>query len=351
MGRKSVVIILLVVCLVLPISGCGHADESSKNDPVRIGFVSETFVIERWQKDRNAFVNKAKELGAEVLVQHTFEDSEEQIQVMEDMIQEDVDVIVIIPYDKDALSAVIKKAKDKGIKVVAYDRLIMNADVDLYISFDNEAVGRLMAESLLQVVPTGRYAIVNGSPYDNNSSMLNKGYMEVLNTEVEKGNIEIVGPDFWAEDWRSEVAYDYISGLLSHGETMDAIVAADDQLSEGCVTALSENMLAGEVMVSGQDTELAACQRIVEGTQYVSIYKPITLLAEGAAEAAVMLAKGEIPKYDDMIPNGTRMVPYIKYQPIAVTKDNMMDTVIKDGFHFMEDVYRNVPPEDWPTMK
>jgi len=348
MGRKSGIAIILILFLALSASGCAKADAPAKNDPVKIGYISETFVIARWQRDRDAFIARGKELGAEVLVYNTYEDSEEQIQVMEELIQENVDVIVITPYDKDALAAVIKKAKDKGIKVIAYDRLIMNADVDLYVSFDNYAVGQLMAENLLKVVPTGRYAIINGSPYDNNSNMLRDGYMDVLAPAVEAGRIEIVGPEFWSDDWRSEFAYEYISNLLAAGESFDAVIGANDLLAEGAITALSESMLAGQVMVSGQDTELAACQRIVEGTQYVSIYKPIDVLAKGAAEAAVMMAKGETPPANAMIDNGYRIVPYIKYQPIAVTKENMMDTVIKDGFHYMEDVYRNIPDENWP---
>lgn len=348
MGRKAVVVLLLAVCLLFSSGGCTRVDKTVKDEPVKIGFISETFVIERWKRDRDIFIAKAQGMGAEVLVQNTYEDSEEQIQAIDELIQQDVDVIVITPYDKDALTAGIKKAKDKGIKIIAYDRLIMNADIDLYISFDNEAVGRLMAESLLEVVPAGRYAIINGSPYDNNSNMLRKGYMDVLDPWIQDGSIEIVGQELWADDWRSEVAYEYINGLLSHGIEMDAVIAADDQLSEGAVKALSENVLAGKVMVSGQDTELAACQRIVEGTQYVSIYKSIDILAQGAAEAAIKLARGETVQSNDMIDNGLRMVPYLKYMPVAVTKDNMMDTIIKDGFHFMEDVYRNVPAEDWP---
>ena len=265
MGRKSGIAIILILFLALSANGCVKADAPAKNDPVRIGYISETFVIARWQRDRDAFIARGKELGAEVLVYNTYEDSEEQIQVMEELIQENVDVIVITPYDKDALAAVIKKAKDKGIKVIAYDRLIMNADVDLYVSFDNYAVGQLMAENLLEVVPTGRYAIINGSPYDHNSNMLRAGYMDVLAEAVEAGRVEIVGPEFWSDDWRSEFAYEYISNLLAAGESIDAIIGANDLLAEGAITALSESMLAGQVMVSGQDTELAACQRIVEG--------------------------------------------------------------------------------------
>jgi D-xylose transport system substrate-binding protein len=264
--------------------------------------------------------------------------------VIEEMIRQDVDVIVIIPHDKDALTAVVRKANDHGIGIIAYDRLIMNANIDLYISFDNFAVGRLMAEYLMKEVPAGRYVIINGSPYDHNSFMLREGYMSALNPFVTSGDIELVG-EVWAEGWRGEKAYEFVNLLIAEGKEINAIVAANDLLAEGAIKALSENRLAGIVPVSGQDTELAACQRIVEGTQHMSVYKPIGVLAKGAAEAAVMLARGETPPSNDIIDNGTYTIPYMKYQPVAVTKHNMMDTIIRDGFHLLEDVYRNIPPE------
>ena len=340
---NSIKIVLPVILALLLLGGCADYKEQEEGI-IRIGFITETFVIERWQRDRDIFVARAKELGAEVLVKHTFEDSEDQIRVIEEMIRQGVDVIVIIPHDKDALTAVVKKAKDQGIGVIAYDRLIMNADIDLYISFDNFVVGRLMAEYLLKEVPAGRYVIVNGSPYDHNSFMLREGYMSILSPLVASGDIEIIG-EVWAEGWRGEIAYEFVNSLIAEGKEIDAIVAANDLLAEGAIKALSENRLAGKVVVSGQDTELAACQRIVEGTQYMSVYKPIGILAKGTAEAAVMLARGETPPSNDVIDNGTFVVPYMKFEPVAVTKNNMMDTVIRDGFHLLEDVYMNVPSD------
>lgn len=341
---KRIKIAVAVMLPLLLFGGCAENGEHEREDAVRIAFITETFVIERWQRDRDIFVARAKELGAEVLVKHTFEDSEDQIRVIEEMIRQDVDVIVVIPHDKDALTAVIRKAKDHGIGIIAYDRLIMNADIDLYVSFDNFAVGSLMAEYLLREVPLGKYVLINGSPYDHNSFMLREGYMSVLSSFVESGDIEIIG-EIWAEGWRGEKAYEFVNTLIADGNEINAIVAANDLLAEGAIKALSENRLAGIVPVSGQDTELAACQRIVEGTQHMSVYKPIGVLAKGAAEAAVMLAKGETPTANYAIDNGTYMIPYMKFQPVAVTRHNMMDTIIRDGFHLLEDVYRNIPAE------
>jgi D-xylose transport system substrate-binding protein len=337
-------IVFPVMLLLLLFGGCADNRGQEEEDTIRIAFITETFVIERWQRDRDIFVARAKELGAEVLVKHTFEDSEDQIRVIEEIIRQDVDVIVIIPHDKDALTAVVKKAIDHGIGIIAYDRLIMNADIDLYISFDNFAVGRLMAEYLMKEVPVGNYVIINGSPYDHNSLMLREGYMSVLDPHVASGDIELLG-ETWAEGWRGEKAYEFVNSLIAEGKEINAIVAANDLLAEGAIKALSENMLAGIIPVSGQDTELAASQRIVEGTQHMSVYKPIGILAKEAAEAAVMIARGENPPSNDKIDNGTYVIPYMKFRPVAVTKDNMMDTIIRDGFHLFEDVYRNIQPD------
>lgn len=341
----SMKISISVILIWLLLGACAEQTGQEQEDSIRIAFITETFVIERWQRDRDIFVARAKELGAEVLVKHTFEDSEDQIRVIEEMIRQEVDVIVVIPHDKDALTAVIRKAKDQGIGVIAYDRLIMNAEIDLYISFDNFAVGRLMAEYLIRETPSGNYVIVNGSPYDHNSFMLREGYMSVLNPYVATGEIEIIG-EVWAEGWRSEIAYEFVNSLITEGKEIGAVVAANDLLAEGVIKALSENRLAGLVAVSGQDTELAACQRIVEGTQHMSVYKPIGVLAKSAAEAAVMLARGELPPSNDTIDNGDYVIPYMKFQPVAVTRLNMMDTIIRDGFHLLDDVYRNIPLED-----
>lgn len=340
---KLIILFNTILIFLLFMTGC-TAIQPEEQSKIRIAFITETFVIERWQRDRDVFVARAQELGAEVIVRHTFEDSEEQIRVIEEMIRQNVDVIVVIPHDKDALTPVIRRAIDQGIRVIAYDRLVMNAEIDLYISFDNFAVGELMAQYVTKSMPSGRFVIINGSPFDHNSFMLREGYMGYLNDSIISGDIEIVA-ETWAEGWRGEVAYEFINKLISEGESFDAIIAANDLIAEGAIKALSENRLAGVVYVTGQDSELAACQRIVEGTQLMTVYKPIGVLAKSAAEAAIKLANNELPEYDELISNGAFDIPFIKHKPVAVTKYNIVDTVIRDGFHLREDIFRNIPQE------
>lgn len=331
--------------LVFSMLLCGCvSDKTSRmeDDVVKIGFIYETMTVERWQRDRDIFVAKAENLGAEVIVKDAYEDSERQREIGIEMINQGVDVLVIIAFDKDSLKDLVKYAHSHGVKVLSYDRMIRDVEIDFYISFDNTEVGRMMGESVTQNVPEGNYLILNGTQRDNNSAMLNEGYYSVLKPFIDSGAITIVG-ETWIDAWRDEGSYDYVSKILNSGQEIDAIIAANDQLAKGAITALSENRLAGKVFVTGQDAELGACQRIVEGTQGSTVYKPINILAEAAAEIAVKMAKGEDLEPYEVMSNGNYQVRCRIYQPQLVTKDNIDATVIKDGFFTAEQVYIHVP--------
>jgi len=346
---KRTILFLLALLFVL-LTGC-QSTQVFKNDDgmIKIGLITDTMTVERWARDRDIFVSKAEELGAEeVIVQNGYEDSELQKQIGVEMIEQGVDVLTVVAYDKDTLSDLVKYAKSQNVKFIAYDRLIKNADVDLYISFDNYAVGRLMAQKAVENVPEGNYMILNGPETDNNVFMINDACREVLEPYIDDGRINVVGETF-IDAWRDEVAYDYVSKKISEGVHIDAIIAGDDRLAEGAINALSENRLAGDVYVTGQDAEMAACQRIVEGTQGMTVYKPIDILAEGAAEIAVKMAQGESLEDAPTIYDGTFNVPCIVYEPIPVTKENMADEIIKDGFYTIEQVYQNIPKRMWPN--
>ena len=340
-ARKWLVMILTVVVLC-GAAGCGQAlpesdVETEKSDAVQIGFSMDSFLIERWQRDRDLFVSKAQELGAEVNVQNANGEVDRQISQIEYFIEKKMDVIVIVAIDGSVLGEVVGKAKKAGIKVIAYDRLILNADVDLYISFDNGKVGTLMGEYLREALgDEGTIICINGSPADNNVSLVFGGFKETLRgTDIK---IDRVG---YADNWLAEIGFDFVSEYLAEGNVPDAIMCGNDDIATQVVKALSENRLAGQVYVTGQDADLAACQRIVEGTQYMTVYKPLELLAQRAAEIAVTLAKGEEPETQDTINDGMYDVPFEKLEPVGVTKENM-DEVIIGKYHQKNEVYLNV---------
>lgn len=330
---------LVFVFLIAALVSCAK-DKTIENDdtPMKIGFIAETFTVERWEVDRDIFVIKARELGAEVIVQNAYENSERQIQIAREMISEGVDALVIIAYEKDALADVVKYAADNGVIVVAYDRLILDGNVDLYISFDNYEVGRLMGQELTKAVPAGRFLLLNGASTDNNATYFRKGYLDFLS---QTEGVQII-EETWISDWRDEVAYNFMSEFLSNGGEVDAVIAANDRVADGAIRALSEIQLAGIIPVTGQDAELGACRRIVEGTQLMTVYKPIRILAEGAAQAVVDLVNGKELEDYSYISDGTYDVKYIEYTPIAVTKDNIEETVIQDGVYTKEQVYKNI---------
>ncbi len=348
MKKVLIVGVIIVLCVIAGLIYFSRDSEKTvEDDKIKIGLMVDSLVIERWQKDRDIFISRAKALGAEVLLKNANEDAQLQIQQVRELMEARVDVIVIIPYDRVSIAPILKQAKREGIKIIAYDRLVQKGDVDLYMSFDNVKVGQLMGASILENAPTGNYVVINGSPKDNNAYMFNEGYMSVLQPAVDAGKIEIL-ENVWAEDWRELVAYDTISTLVDSGAEIDAIIGANDDLAEGAIRALLERQLAGHVLVSGHDANLSACQRIVEGTQTLTVYKPIKKLAQNAAEMAVDLAMGKAISSDAFIYDGEFDVPFIKFEPTLVDASNMVTEIIGDGFHLLEEVYRNIPQSEWP---
>ena len=305
-----------------------------------IGMSIDDLRLERWQKDRDIFVKKAEELGAKVFVQSANGDATAQISQIENMINRNVDVLVIIPFNGEVLGNIIAEAKREGIKVLAYDRLINNADLDFYVSFDNEKVGELQAQSIVEKVPEGKYFLMGGSPVDNNAKLFRKGQMKVLQPLIDSGKIKVVG-DQWVDSWLAEKALQIMeNALTANKNNIDAVVASNDATAGGAIQALSAQGLAGKVAISGQDADLAGIKRIVEGTQTMTVYKPITRLADKAAEIAVQLGKDGKTEANAQLNNGLKEVPAYLLDPIAVTKDNIEETIIKDGFHSKEAIYK-----------
>lgn len=334
------------VFLGVTAGGCGSRlqevqEPQPREDKLQIGLSFDSFVIERWTRDRDMFVSTAQSLGADVNVQVANGNVEEQISQIEYFIKKDMDVIVIIAIDGNALSDVVKKAQDQGIRIISYDRLINNAGTDLYISFDNTMVGQLMGEALLEACPDGgKIFMINGSPTDNNVNMVVDGFARA----TEGSNLETVYTHY-CDNWLAELAFDAVNEGLSQTRDIVGVMCGNDDLASQAIRALSENRLAGRVAVVAQDAELSACQRIVEGTQTMTVYKSVEELARTAAEMAVALGKGEKADASGTIFDGAQDVPCYYIDPVAVTAENMDEVIIDSGFHQKEDVYLNIGPE------
>ena len=344
---------ILVLAIILA-SGCSGPREKpgaagAAGKKIKIGFSMDTLKEERWHRDRDLLVKRAGELGAEVLVQAANGNDALQNSQAENMLTQGVDVLLVAPHNGKTAAVIVEAAHRAGVPVVAYDRLINDADVDLYISFDNERVGQMQAEYLVKRKPKGNYVVIGGAPTDNNAHLYHEGQMKVLDPSVKRGDIKIVAEQ-WARDWLAVEALKIMENALTRSDNkVDAVVAANDGVAGGAIQALAEQKLAGVTLVSGQDAELSACQRIAAGTQSMTVYKPIERLAYKAAEVAVKLARKE-PHGETTrgIPNGKTDVPSILLEPIAVDKDNLASTVIADGYQKLEDVYRDIPKDRWP---
>lgn len=328
--------------LVMAVAGCGGSEQQASrstemtDDTIVIGLSFDSLLIERWQKDRDIFMKEAEKRGAECVFLSADGDARKQNEQCDVLLGQGIDVLVIIPKSATASARAVQKAKKMGVPVLSYDRLILGADVDVYLSFDNERVGQMQGEYLVGKQPEGRYFLLGGAPDDNNAKLVRRGQMSAIQPKVDAGTIEIVG-DNWADNWSPKKAREIIENVLvTVGTNLDVVVASNDGTAGGVVQALEAQGLDGKVLVSGQDADLQACRRILAGTQAMTVYKPLHKLAAKGAEVAVKLARGEEIETNATINNGMKDVPSILLDPIALDKDNIVDVLTRDGYYTAE---------------
>jgi D-xylose transport system substrate-binding protein len=336
----------LLIGLVLGSRGGAGAMGVDTRRGITIGLSLDTLKEARWQKDRDMFVRRAGELGAQVRVLAANSDDTVQIGDVEKLITSGVDVLVIVPHDGRAMAKAVALAHVAGIPVIAYDRIVRDADLDLYVSFDNERVGELQARYLVDHLPTpgkGRIVRVYGAKTDNNAAQFKRGQDKVLEPYVARGDIVVVHED-WAEEWKPENAKRIVNAAITAaGPRIDAVLASNDGTAGGAIQALAEEGLAGKVLVTGQDADNVALQRIAAGTQAMTIYKPLATLTRGAAELAVRMAERRVVVARETTDNGHGAVPSVLFDVVTVTRDNLVETVIRDGQATYDEVYRGVP--------
>jgi D-xylose transport system substrate-binding protein len=352
------------LCIVLLAGSCSGDGEApgEESGGVQLGLLMETYDVDRWARDQAFFEEKAESLGARVMSAVADGDQDRQNKQAESLLTRGADALVVIPKNLSTAGRIIKVAHEKNVPVVAYDRLIRDCDLDIYVTFDNEKVGYLQAKGILENVPDGNYILLGGAASDNNAALFRAGQMRAItehNAETE--NAVTILADPFLDNWDRDEARRRIAGLITkfkaEGTEVHAIVASNDSTAGGAIAALKAEGLAGRVAVSGQDADLAGCQRVVEGTQTLTVYKPVRKLATAAAEVAVRLSEGAEPAEviaslgmeRHQLDNGYKEVDSIFLEPVYVTRENMADTVIADGWHPLEKVYANVPEGDRPA--
>jgi D-xylose transport system substrate-binding protein len=359
--RRSITVVLLLLLLVLvgacvssnqPTNTTATRKKKGPNEPVVIGFSMDTLKEERWQRDKDLVEKRAKELGMQVLVQVANSDDNLQVKQAENLLTQNVDVLIVAPHNAEVAASIVEAAHRQGVPVISYDRLIKNSDVDLYISHQVIKIGEMQAKYLLDHVnkKPASFVIVGGSPTDNNALLLHQGQMNILNPAVARGDVKVVA-DQYAKEWQASAALNIVENALTQANNqVDAVVASNDGTARGAVQALEGQNLAGRVLVSGQDADLASLKLIVEGKQTMTVYKPIQPLAYGAVEAGIKLARGETVQSGDSLDNGFKKVPSILLEPIAVDRTNLLNTVVKDGYHTLEAICSGLPADKCPKQ-
>lgn len=360
--KHGIKLLSLLFLLAIFISACVNAPtekavnnatspaNADPNKKVKIGFAMATVKEERWQRDRDAFEAHCKKMEVECELTFANNSAEKQLSDVDQLLTKGINVLVIAPHDATQAAQMVEKAKAKGVPVISYDRLINSDKIDVYISHQVPVIGKKIAEYALSKVPKGNYVMVYGASTDNNAVIMKKEQLAVLQPAIDKGDIKIVADQF-ITDWKPEEALKFAENTLTqNANKVDAFVVSNDGMAGGVISALEKRNL--KILVTGQDAQLSALQSIAEGKQSMTVYKPIIPLANAAVEAAIKLAKKEPLTDAKPFMNDTlkKEIPAILLEVQVVDKDNLMTTVIKDGYSKFEDVYKNVPADQRPKQ-
>lgn len=339
----------LALALAAAVAACGDDDDgtgAAGDEPVDIALLLPETKTARYEtQDRPLFEAKVEELcpDCKVLYSNADQDAAQQQSQAEAALTNGADVLVLDPVDSASVGSIVAQAASRDVPVISYDRLVADADLDYYISYDNERVGELQASSLVEKlqaggVRRGAVVMINGAPTDNNATLFKRGAHSVLDDSPFDIGVEYDTPD-WSPDAAQREMEQAVTRLGPTGFV--GVYAANDGTAGGAIAAMKAAGVDPLPPVTGQDAELAAIQRILAGEQYMTVYKAIKPEAEITAEVAIALARGEDPPEDrvnEQVDNGGGDVPSQILDPVAVTVDNIDETIVADGFWPVEQI-------------
>ena len=348
---KKLTLAALILILTLTVS-CKKSEANTNTRQTRssvtpaaankltIGFSIDTLAIERWQRDMDVFINKAKEMGADVIVQNAGNSIEEQNRQLMYLLEREVDAVVVLPKDASSITESVQKLRSKGIPVISYDRLTLNADISLYLTIDSEKVGEQMAQEMLRRAKGDNWYCILGPEEDYNMTLIMEGIDRIVRTSSVH-----INHTFYTDGWNYDLSYQEMVRILKGDIFPDAIICGNDAVAASVIQAINRYYPDTHIPVCGQDADISACQYIVQGKQDFTIYKPIIQLAEVAAECAVKLARHEEIAENRFrirpINNGYGDIPTIWLEPSYVDKYNLDKVIIESGFHSAASVYKN----------
>ena len=344
-SRVSGTALLFVTALAMSIAAF-----KAQADDVKIGFLLKTMQEERYQQDQAAFIAKAKELDAEVIFDSANNNEQTQLAKFENMLAKGAQVIVLQPVNSGTAGNMVRMANEEDVRVVGYDSMLTDGPLDIMVMQDSWAVGKLQGEALVEWLKAkkgkveGKVALIRGQPGDSNAAAMSSGVLEIVKANP---GLELV-VDQSHEGWAPDKAMATAENVLTkYGNKVDAFICNNSGMARGVIAALDAQGLASsdQVFVAGSDADLVNIQYVAQGKETVEIWKKVKPLAEKAAEVAVQLAQEpdakpeEVVKVDKTVNNGFVDVPTIVTPIVAVTKDNIKDTIIKEGAYTEQQVY------------
>lgn len=317
----------------------GIRQNQVQNQRIKIGFSMDSIREENRKKFRDVFEQRAEELGMDFIILSANNDYLTQIAQAKELVDSGIDVLAVIPISSKASAQIAEYAHSKGIPVIAYHRLILDSELDAYIAPDHIKTGQLQAEYLTKIVPTGNYVYVGGDPDSYNAILLREGSLNALKPYIDSGAIRLVYDEL-TPAWSPVVAQQHTEKALeANNNNISAVIAANDNLAEGVIAALGEQRLAGKIPVAGNNADLPALHRILEGTQNMTVYKPIKDMADAVINTAITFANKEQFTSNAAVFNGKIEVPSLLFEPVVVDKSNIESTVIQDGYHTFDEIY------------
>lgn len=322
--------------VLLLVSTCLIDKIKAQDEPVTIGFILASTFNDRWNKDRDYFVEKFEEFGGKVIVVDCFDQVDNQVKAAKDMVKQGVDGIVIVAIDAVASAPAVDVAHEAGIPVIAYDRIILNAPIDYYVSFNSVTVGEQMTNAVIKKLTKGNILYIGGPAEDYNSKLIRQGVFKVL--DPLKNNYSV--KSIQTTTWNQMDSYLALQDFLTNEEKLpDAIICAADVLVRGVIDVLLENDALGKVILTGQDAELDICRMIIRDEVEMTVYKPIEKLGDIAAKMMWNAIKGNDVETNDSFTIEGKDIPSYLLTPIVVNKDNIDQTIIEDGYYTKEQIY------------
>ena len=366
--RKFLAVLLALAMAVCMFAGCsGDTTPPADDGTTPADTTGKTFKVayscgqeleERWQSEIAMFQEFFEAEGGEFQYQMASYDNNKQVSQCETFLSQGVDLIIITPADADAAAVIADACKEEGVPLIVYDQPLNSPNVDYLVTFDAVETGSMITASVFEKAPKGNYVVLYGDPANVNAQNINKGVWSVIGDAVEAGDINIV-LEQWVDSWDPTKALEYTeNALTTTGNDIQAVITPNDGTAGGAIEALAAQGLAGQVPVSGQDADVAACQRVVEGKQTGTVYKNLLKLNKATCQLVMAVLNGEsdpMSKVDSdlgtpiefEISSGEK-IPMLKIAQVFVTKDNMKQEIVDTGFHTMEEVYANIPQDQWP---